>query len=136
MTELPADIAAAIDTLQDKEQHFFPSAKSIRDARAALDAAILRHIGGGWQPIATAPKDGTWILLTGGRIEYGWCQDEHPRCVVGQAVSGGENGWQFAWYDGGYYGEYIDPTHWMPLPDAPTAAPIVGTEMDSTPEKV
>lgn len=72
-----------------------------------------------WQPIATAPKNETWVLLSGGRIEYGWDREAKPMAVVGQAVNGGESGWQFAWYDSGYYGEYEDPTHWMPLPAPP-----------------
>ena len=77
-----------------------------------------------WQDISTAPTDGTWILLTGGKIDYGWDVDDKPNIVVGQ-VTNELNGyeskrrWQFAWYDGGYYGEYENPTHWMPLPDPP-----------------
>ena len=75
-----------------------------------------------WQPIETAPKDGTWVLLTGGVIFYGWDGDDFPDCVVGQYVSDqyvSEDKWQFAWYDGGCYGEYEHPTHWMPLPAPP-----------------
>ncbi len=77
-----------------------------------------------WQPIETAPKDGTWILLCGGRIEYGWCQeDEKPSAVVAQYAGLSKNPvWQFAWYDSGYYGKYIEPTHWMPLPKPPVDA--------------
>ena len=71
-----------------------------------------------WKLIETAPLDGTWVLLTGGRIEYGWCEKDKPTIVVAQRS--GEC-WQFAWYDGGYYGEYELPTHWMPLPEAPNA---------------
>lgn len=66
-----------------------------------------------WQPIETAPRDETWILLTGGIIDYGWHNGDKPPVVVGQSA---KEGWQFAWYDGGYYGEYENPTHWMPLP--------------------
>lgn len=81
-----------------------------------------------WQPIETAPKDGTWVLLIGGI-----CFDEDDRCidssrpVVGQWTChlNGEDDprygrWQFAWYDGGYYGEYKGPTLWMPLPLQPS----------------
>lgn len=76
-----------------------------------------------WQPIETAPKDGTWIMLTGGRI--GWDIKSESKVVIGQASSV-LNGrveenyrWQFAWYNGGYHGEYSNPTHWMPIPNVP-----------------
>ena len=72
-----------------------------------------------WQPIETAPRDGTWVLLAGGSIEYGWDGDSAPAVVAGQCVRPDPECWQFAWYDGGYYGEYENPTHWMPLPEPP-----------------
>jgi len=76
-----------------------------------------------WQPIETAPKDGTWVLLSGGSIYYGWDGETFPPHVVAQFIGGPkyreEQCWQFAWYDGGYYGEYENPTHWMPLPAPP-----------------
>lgn len=77
-----------------------------------------------WQPIETAPRDGTWVLLTGGLIDYGWYEDTQPQCVAGHFASlmpAPEGRWQFAWYDGGYLGEYEQPTHWMPLPAPPQA---------------
>jgi len=82
---------------------------------------------GAWQPIATAPRDGTWVLLAGGECDYDEESDAKTRPVVGQ-WSNYRNGsqigwhWQFAWYDGGYYGEYENPTHWMPLPAQPQSA--------------
>lgn len=78
-----------------------------------------------WQPIETAPKDGAWVLLSGGKITYHWDGDTPPCMVVGQfthELNGRiltEGHWQFAWYDGGYFGIYEGPTHWMPLPDPP-----------------
>ena len=75
----------------------------------------------GWQPIETAPKDGTWVLLTGGTVDGSWDGDTAPMVVVGQYLPpwGSEAIWHFAWYDNGYYGEYSNPTHWMPLPEPP-----------------
>jgi Protein of unknown function (DUF551) len=69
-----------------------------------------------WQPIETAPKDKSWVLLSGGQIGYGWYEQEFPPAVVAQYAG---KSWQFAWYDSGFYGEYLDPTHWMPLPEPP-----------------
>jgi hypothetical protein len=65
-----------------------------------------------WQPIETAPKDGTNILVANAE---GW---------VGQVF------WQNRWYNENHagwmiancdeeYGEYITATHWMPLPEPP-----------------
>lgn len=78
-----------------------------------------------WMPIATAPKDGTWILVTG--CKSGDESNEQP-CVVAQWTNylngytyPGKGWWQFAWFDGGYYGRLggSGPTHWMPLPTPP-----------------
>ena len=62
-----------------------------------------------WQPIETAPRDGTWILLTGGSVGWDWDGDSKPRVVAAQ----------FSERNAGHYGEYENPTHWMPLPEPP-----------------
>jgi len=74
-----------------------------------------------WQPIETAPRDGTWILLTGGSVDWDWDGDSKPRVVAAQFRERNADSWQFAWFDAGYYGEYENPTHWMPLPEPPGA---------------
>ncbi len=57
-----------------------------------------------WQPIETAPKDGTRVLLC---IDHGeW----------------GDKVWTGLWGDGwmvSYGKARTEPTHWMPLPKAP-----------------
>lgn len=68
----------------------------------------------GWQPIATAPKDGTRLLLWDGILQFtGWCA-EH--------IGSGER----FWTDGHLGRAY--PTHWMPLPDPPSADPRTAPE--------
>ena len=75
-----------------------------------------------WKPITDAPRDGSWLLLKGGSMDYDWDGESEPPAVVGQYIevtTGGarEGCWQFAWYDSGYYGEYRNPTHFMSLDD-------------------
>lgn len=90
----------------------------------------------GWQDISTAPKDGTWVLLKGGDIDIWWDGDTTPPAVVGQWADGdmlAQKRWQFAWYDAGFYGEYRNPTFWMPLPSvSETVNPNVGDKYRDT----
>ena len=69
-----------------------------------------------WQPIETAPRDGTPVLLTGYCFES-W-ERYMSRC---QKIAQGEfdqerNAWFLCNAD--WDGEEIyEPTHWMPLPE-------------------
>jgi hypothetical protein len=65
---------------------------------------------GGWQPISTAPKDGTDLLFwTGEFITCGfWPSLPHPNRTP--------SGWCLDF-------TRQDPTHWMPLPLPPPPAP-------------
>ena len=58
-----------------------------------------------WQPIKTAPKDGTEIIVWMGRkdIRLGWYF----------APSSNTRGWM------DQNSKTIRPTHWMPLPEPP-----------------
>ncbi len=58
-----------------------------------------------WQPIESAPRDGKSILVTDG---YDVCD----------AYFRGGDWWQYQCGDD-WYSTSINPTHWMPLPDAP-----------------
>jgi len=60
-----------------------------------------------WQPIDTAPKDGTWVMTYGPSLKMRF----YPFV---------------AFYDHGWVGvtdeeHEFTPTHWMPLPNAPSA---------------
>ncbi|MET3929522.1 hypothetical protein ABIE51_001409 [Lysobacter sp. OAE881] len=74
----------------------------------ALRAAIALMRGQSWQPIETAPKDGTTIIIAyslgGQHVETAWWDGE---------------GWAYNWheYDGTSYVK--DVTHWQPLPAPP-----------------
>lgn len=82
------------------------------------EAGLASHLTqelGAWQPIETAPKDGTNILLVNrkGNMATGlW------------VVNGASKGW---WLRGGnepntFFNGHHGPTHWMPLPKPPTSA--------------
>ena len=63
-----------------------------------------------WRPIATAPKDGRWILVSA----VGW----EPEITCWSPSV-----WGDGWHSGGIgsdsYGTSFDPSHWMPLPPPP-----------------
>lgn len=66
-----------------------------------------------WQPIATAPKDGTWILLRG---ESGYVERPY-RAHVGRwrYNENAERGYWDQSEDAYFTDDGDDPTHWMPL---------------------
>lgn len=70
----------------------------------------------GWRPIATAPMDGTDILC--------WCVEpefegeENPHTEIRVCFFGQMQEDYSCWMS--HYGYEQRPTHWMPLPKAPT----------------
>lgn len=69
-----------------------------------------------WRPISTAPVDGTGVILfdpllgiVGGAFLAAMTED-------GDDV---EAGWEVSDFVGGELRYDADPTHWMPLPEAP-----------------
>lgn len=81
--------------------------------------------GGGWQPIETAPKDGTRILARNdsyGTRETYWCLYGDGSIAKQLFVQGkGPDGsWEWSEPQNFWASSWV-PTHWMPLPDAPSA---------------
>ena len=105
-----------------------PSSEAIAEA-AAIISELVERIEGVWQPIETAPKDGTWILLCGGRTDEDFYLRDEPE-AQSRIVSafwllspcGDEDGeeWSVGFWDGSWRTGYENPTHWMPLPPPPS----------------
>ena len=76
-----------------------------------------------WQPIDTAPKDGTAILVAGGLD----CEHMYARNAAQSLLSKSPcrvmwdgHQWMIAICEAGYNNPCVDsPTHWMPLPEPP-----------------
>ena len=62
-----------------------------------------------WQPIETAPKDGTVVFVS--------LHDSN----IPQPARFAEGSWEHAW-DGYEFSGWDGPTHWMPLPKQPAMA--------------
>ena len=66
-----------------------------------------------WQPIETAPRDGTHVLI----YVPGWINGSEARYLD-------DEGWWLANNDPtDHWGEQQHPTHWMPLPNPPKEQP-------------
>jgi hypothetical protein len=75
----------------------------------------------GWQPIETAPKGQTILLYSPPLKEFSM---SYTNITIAWFVSGGITGhWGTAvFFDGRSIVQHVhNPTHWMPLPDAPAA---------------
>lgn len=78
-----------------------------------------------WQPIETAPKDGTWVLLCGGKTtedDYMKTGVRVERPVVAfwkKDIYLCDCYWAYTFWDGMWRDEYENPTHWMTLPEQP-----------------
>lgn len=79
------------------------------DDLAKAAATLAHHAPSGWQPISTAPRDGSAVLIfspdarTPQLCIASWCED----------------GWYDVWDDITGTPIDADPTHWLPLPAQP-----------------
>jgi hypothetical protein len=76
------------------------------------ELAEAQRVPYGWQPIETAPKDCSILIYDGESVmEASWWG--------GYYGDPNKPGWMPANLDE-EYGQYVEATHWMPLPPAPT----------------
>lgn len=84
--------------------------------------AVTTRIQVEWQPIETAPKDGTVVLLFGTFAgEISGVSDGKEMHIGywknGRSDYDGNDWWRLA--GGDAYTCWMRPTHWMPLPEKP-----------------
>jgi len=82
------------------------------DLRASLAAAEKERDAARWQPIETAPKDGTLVDLWAGERIADCAWNVPSNCWAERSVS--------SFSGRPYWAVVNNPTHWMPLPAAPT----------------
>lgn len=114
----------------------FHHKESMAKARAVLAAVIpqieahAREEGAKamqWQDIATAPRDGRYIVAARFRNGNELCWVQHSRWITVAEIieieGGDEDDWDAGWTQGDQDDEPIYPTHWQPLPEPPTIDP-------------
>jgi len=121
--EKDAKLAEARDTLSEQSAVIMRLEHSLRDVRDRKDQRIVELVQAQshWQPIATAPTDGSEIL--GFMREW---DIDYLGCLRFYRYDDGSSGWR----GGSFRSDPLDnwtafmrPTHWMPLPAKPTEAP-------------
>ena len=88
------------------------TALTLAEQRGRDDALASVKPVAGWQPIESAPKDGTWIFGYWPTMSI----TQYPRVIFADDCSEHD-----IWYmpDNLDFG-CVYPTHWMPLPSCPT----------------
>lgn len=99
-------------------KHHYADAADPKAAEFIAEACNAKAVGG-WQPIETAPRDGTWIMLFAERAEpsvsFGYYDDQ-------PFMPDDDEPWGWAFIEADGMPSRVAPTHWMPLPAAPVSA--------------
>jgi len=89
-----------------------------RNAMPALSRLLEAGVPEGWQPIETAPKDGTQILIASGRWINKASWDDNAQFGNNEGI---KPGWVIHDCEDYFYSVATDSaTHWMPLPHPPS----------------
>lgn len=118
-------INEAIEALEDVHTYFHPNNepqhKVWSDTYKALKSLQAYKEGQGWQPIETAPNDGTEIIITNGYEvctgKYHWSNVTNYAPFFVQSVNGELRNQGYNCKVEPVY--FYEPTHWMPLPEKP-----------------
>lgn len=117
------------------DQHFFDwlgehmGPANIAYLRAALSSPIGEGVReGDWQPIETAPRDGTQIIAWCRHPHHAYADDEAERArwegpVIAHWIEHNGGGW--TWH--GHMGEFLS---WQPLPNPPEVRSLASTPTD------
>lgn len=130
--ELVEALEVTRGTVGDLRKGFAPDvdpARWVEQLQAYIDTALAKSLPSprGWQDIATAPKDGTRVIVA----KIGWCHStlerlrqsienadlEPDEYRVFFATSAHFHEKRQYWTDG--LERLVEPTHWMPLPSPP-----------------
>jgi hypothetical protein len=113
------------------------AARAVLALLSASPDAVKVEAPDGWQPIETAPRNGTWVLISGGDVsEACHAQDEYetrggPAVAAfwqGDEIDDEAGWWSYAFWDMNWRSSFERPTHWRPLPASPDAVQTNGGE--------
>lgn len=110
-TKVPALLSEEFAYKTDAEDQLGACRPYLKGGETVVDALERLSAAAKWQPIATAPAPGVRVLAT---WDNTWnTEGEHI-----EVCEAGECGEWFYSFDGD--APTTAPTHWMPIPDAPT----------------